>query len=349
MIYIDTSRYNNTKKRTGVENYSFYLINELVKQDSDNITLISPKKIPLDVKQIIIPFRRLWTQIRLSWEILRNKKIDNLFVPSHVLPIIHPKKSTITIHDVAWKHIPESYGFLSKKYLEWGTKYAVKHARNIIVPSKVTKKDLVNFYKADAKKIHVISLGFTPSEIKTNDEEEMNILKSYQLKAKSYLLYLGRIEHKKNTDTLIKAFNIFAKENSDIKLVLAGSLGRGGKEILDSIPVNIKERIVITGYINEEKKHVLMKNAQCFIFPSRYEGFGIPLLEAMYYNLPIIASDIPTSKEVAENNAHFFNPSDAEELSRLMANSEKKGDYSKILETHTWEKTANKTLEIINS
>ncbi len=355
MIYIDASRYNNTKKRTGVENYSFYLINELVRQSPNDITLISPKKIPLDVKQITIPFRRLWTQIRLSWEIIRNKEIDNLFVPSHVLPLIHPKKSTITIHDVAWKHVPESYGFLSKKYLEWGTKYAVKHAKNIIVPSEVTKKDLVHFYCRDAKfriyanKIHVIPLGFQEPGIKVSEQEENAILKSYNLQPKTFFLYIGRVEHKKNTDTLINAFKIFTKENPDIKLVLAGSLGRGGKEILDLITTDIKDRIIICGYINEEEKHVLMKNAQCFIFPSLYEGFGIPLLEAMHYNLPIIASDIPTSKEVAGNKVQFFNPSDIEELAKLMLNNNKETHYSNILESHTWEKSAKQTLKIINN
>lgn len=347
MIYIDASRYNNTKKRTGVENYSYFLINELIKQAPDNITLISPKKIPLDVKQLIIPFRRLWTQIRLSLEILRNKKIDNLFVPSHVLPIIHPKNSTITIHDVAWKHIPESYGFLSKKYLNWGAKYAVKHAKNIIVPSEASKKDLIHFYKASANKIHVIPLGFIHPAIKTNDEEEAQILKSYQLKTKNYQLFVGRIEHKKNTDTLIKAFKIFAKKNPDTKLVLAGSLGRGGKEILDSISADIANRIIITGYINEKEKHVLMKNAHCFIFPSRYEGFGIPLLEAMHYKLPIIASKIPTSEEIAMHNAQFFEALDANELAKLMEKDDFAIDHSDTLKKYSWEKAASQTLKVI--
>ena len=108
MLYIDASRYNNTEKRTGVENYSFFLINELARIAPNDITLISPKKADLNLKQIVIPFPRLWTQIRLSWEIFRNKKIDNLFVPSHVMPIIHPDNTTITIHDVAFRRFPVS-------------------------------------------------------------------------------------------------------------------------------------------------------------------------------------------------------------------------------------------------
>jgi glycosyltransferase involved in cell wall biosynthesis len=355
MLYIDASRYNLTDKRTGVENYSFFLINELAKLTPDNITLISPKKIPLDVKQIIIPFPRLWTQIRLSWEITRNKKIDNLFVPSHVLPLIHPKNSTITIHDVAWRHEPKSYGFLSKLYLNWGAKYAVKHAKKIIVPSEVTKKDLINFYKCDSQKIHVIPLGFEPPDIPTTTDEERGILKTYNLQPTTYNLFIGRIERKKNTDTLIKAFELFTKNSSDIKLVLVGFPGRGGKKILDSIPNGLKDRIIITGYISEKEKDVLMKNALCFIFPSRYEGFGIPLLEAMHYKLPIIASRIPTSYEIAKENALFFETSDAEELAKLMNKittdeSVRKmiiNKHADTLKKYSWQKAAQQTLELI--
>lgn len=354
MLYIDASRYNNTRQRTGVENYSFFLINELIKLASDNITLISPKKIPLDVRQITIPFPRLWTQIRLSWEILRNKKIDNLFVPSHVLPLIHPKNSSITIHDVAWRHEPKSYGFLSKLYLNWGAKYAVKHAKKIIVPSDTTKKDLINFYKCSSDKIHVIPLGFQPPKINIDEDEAKSIIGNWSLGIGHYFLYLGRIERKKNTDTLIKAFELFTQSNPDIKLVLAGFAGRGGREILNSIPDNIKDKIVITGYISEKEKNVLMKNALCFVFPSRYEGFGIPLLEAMHYNLPIIASRIPTSYEIAKENALFFEIPDTEDLARLMDKIMNKNvreiivsKHADTLKEYSWEKAAQQTLKIL--
>lgn len=346
MLFIDASRYNNTKKRTGVENYSYFLINELIKLDPE-ITLISPKKININIKQITIPFPRLWTQIRLSWEVLRNKKINNLFIPSHLLPLISPKNSCLTIHDVAWKHVPKSYGFLSKLYLEWGTKFAVKHAKKIITPSEVTKNDLIKFYNADAKKINVIPLGFEKNKISVSENEKNTIIENY-------FLFLGRLEHKKNTDTLIKAFSSFAENNKDVKLVLAGSTGRGGKEIINNIPEKLKERIIITGYVSEKQKHVLLKNALCFIFPSRYEGFGIPLLEAMSYDLPIIASNIPTSKEIAKENAWFFETEDSNELFKLMEkviNQNNKENliinHQKTLEKYSWKKCATKTLEVL--
>jgi hypothetical protein len=188
MIYIDASRYSNTEKRTGVENYSFHLINELARLAPKGITLITPRKIDLPVKQIIIPFPRLWTQVRLSLEVLRNKKIDNLFVPSHVLPLIAPKNSTITIHDVAFKHHPESYGLLSRWYLDYGARQAVKRAKRIIVPSDTTKLDLIHLYKANPDKIAVIPLGFSPSEVKVTDTEAKKIIRHWKLDIGHYFL-----------------------------------------------------------------------------------------------------------------------------------------------------------------
>ena len=198
MIYIDASRVGEGAQRTGVENYSFHLIKALAKLAPNEITLISPKKIDLPVPQIVIPFPRLWTQVRLSLECWWNPKITNLFVPSHLIPIAHPKKTAITIHDVAFKRFPKAYGWLSRKYLDWGTSFAVRHAQRIIVPSDTTQKDLVEFYKADPAKITVIPLGFEPSPLKLTLKDEERVLGKYRLTAKRFFLFLGRIESKKN-------------------------------------------------------------------------------------------------------------------------------------------------------
>jgi len=355
MIYIDASRYTNTEFRTGVENYSHFLINELIKLHKNEITLISPKKINLNIKQITIPFPRLWTLARLSWEIWRNKKINNLFIPSHVLPLIYPKRTTITIHDVVFKYSPKSYSFASRMYLNWAAKFAIKHAKNIVVPSEATKNDLIKFYKANSKKIHVIPNGFSPQKITVSKKEEDEIISKFKLKKRKYFLYVGRIEHKKNTDTLIKAFEKFTKQDYEITLVLVGFPGHGGKEIIQNIPKHIKKRIILTGYVSDLEKEALLKNCICFIFPSRFEGFGIPLLEAMHANVPIIASNISTSKEIAKDVALFFEKENSVELSKLMQKitnnkklrSEYKQNYDKILKKHTWNLHANKVYNLI--
>jgi len=353
MIFIDASRYSNTSQKTGVENYSFFLINELVRLAPSEITLISPRKINLPVPQIVIPFKRLWTQFRLSLTVIKNKKINNIFIPSHVMPVIYPENTTITIHDVAFKRFPKSYGRLSRWYLSWGTKFAVKHAKTIIVPSMTTKEDLIKFYKADHKKIHVIPLGY--KSIKRTDEKfRVSRLKYYGLESKKYFLFLGRVEAKKNISTLIKAFQSVSSEFPDIKLVLAGKTGVGGDEILKSAK---DKRIVATGYVTDADKEALLMNSLCFVFPSLFEGFGLPLLEAMDTGIPIIASKIPTSYELAKQNALFFKPFDTDALAHFMKmvitdeNLKKKltANHSETLKKYSWKRCAKETLSLLKT
>lgn len=353
MIYIDASRYNNTDRRTGVENYSYFLINELVRLTPDQITLISPRKVDLPVPQITIPMKRLWTQIRLSWEVLKNKKIDNLFVPSHVMPIIHPRNTTITIHDVVFKRFPKSYGKLSRWYLNWGTKFAVKNAKRIIVPSHTTKKDLVKFYKANPNKITVIPLGIAPQIIKTDEQEVKNKMRKYHIKPQKYFLFIGRIETKKNVKTLINAFSAISEKYPDIKLVLVGKAGVGSQKILKA--AQNSQNIIVTKYVKEMTKQILLENCLCFVFPSIYEGFGLPLLEAMQADVPIIASKIPTSYDIAKQNALFFETRSSKDLVHQMEVMIRHSDlreklmahHHETLKQYSWKKCAKETLKTL--
>ena len=354
LLYIDASRYGNTTQKTGVENYSYHLIRTLAQLAPSEIILIAPGKVDLDVPQITIPFPRLWTQVRLSWEVWQNKAIDNLFVPSHLMPLIHPKRTTITIHDVAFKRFPQSYGLLSRWYLDWGTKFAVKNAWKIIVPSETTKKDLIEFYQADPSKIVVIPLGFESESKPLHPEQSAQVLDRFGLKAKHYFLFLGRIESKKNIQTLIEAFSALSPRCPGIQLALAGKLGVGGESILKLVK---NPDIVVTGYVDEVAKQALLENALCFVFPSLFEGFGIPLLEAMAANLPILASKIPSSWEVAKDNALFFEAEDDEVLAGLMEKVATQEpfravmvqNHAKTLERFSWKRCAEETLRVLKT
>ncbi|QQR83676.1 glycosyltransferase [Candidatus Peregrinibacteria bacterium] len=213
MIYIDASRYNNTDRRTGVENYSYYLINELVRSHGDDITLIAPRSIDLNVPQIVIPFPRLWTQLRLSWYLLWNRAVCTLFVPSHVIPLITARCTITTVHDVAFKRFPDSYSRWSRWYLDWGVRRAVKKAKAIITPSQATKEDLIRFYKADDAKIQVIPLGFERMNDSTEDarlSQGFAARLPQDLAPKSYFLFIGRIETKRTWALWCALLGIFS-------------------------------------------------------------------------------------------------------------------------------------------
>lgn len=354
MIFVDASRYSSCLNRTGVENYSYYLINEMAQMKPDQITLISPKKVDLKIPQVIIPFPRLWTHIRLSIYIFLNRRVNYLFIPSHVMPIIYPKNVIITIHDVAFKRFPEVYSKVSRWYLDWAARFAVKNAAKIITPSQVTKDDLVQFYQADSEKITVIPLGFN-SPLKPNKKEE-STLGYYELVPQKYFLFVGRIEAKKNIKTLVRAFRKFLNKDPNYKLVLAGKPGVGYEDILLEME-DIKSNIVLTGYIDDTSKNQLMNHALCFVFPSLFEGFGLPLLEAMSFNLPIIASDIPSSREVIDNHAMFFPVLDENALYDCMSQiAEKEGlrnklikGYSEHLKRYSWKRCAEHTWKALVS
>ena len=152
ILGIDASRYGYSEA-TGVEWYSYHLLNELIpllgREHRTEVRLYSPRDfklntdIPFNVKKKIIRAKRLWTVLRLSFELIW-RPVDVLFVPSHTLPLVFPKKSVITIHDVAFKHFKKCYSFFQFRMLDQSTKKAVRRAWRIIVPSEATKKDLID-------------------------------------------------------------------------------------------------------------------------------------------------------------------------------------------------------------
>ena len=185
-----------------------------------------------------------------------------------------------------------------------------------------------------------------------NPQQTKDILEKYHLKPKAYFLFIGRIETKKNIQTLVRAYHELSKTHPDTKLVLAGKTGRGGNEIL----IRLHNRnIVVTGFVSELEKQVLLKNCLSFIFPSQYEGFGLPLLEAMQAKAPIIASKIPSSLELVKENALFFKPQDVKILIKHMETMVNEPDLVKKLTAkhqkqaskYTWKRCAEQTWKVL--
>jgi glycosyltransferase involved in cell wall biosynthesis len=382
LIGIDASRANR-KFKGGTEWYSYYLIKELAKIDSKNQYILYTDK-PLEggladlttedysdepvkinsqgwqeikspfgnfrVKVLKWPFTYLWTQIRLSYEMLVHR-VDILFVPAHTLPIIHPKKSIVTIHDIGFERQSQLYspdkigptdGLISKvfnfsvglftrgklrpnviSHHSWSTKFALKNAKIIISVSEFTKQEMVEFYKADAGKIKVVKNGFNNQLYRPiNDQEKIKqVLSKYDITA-PYIFYAGRLEKKKNTAKLVEAYAIMRQKFGNIKhkLVLVGKAGLGFDEVKYVInEFDIEDDVIITGWVPEEDMPYIYNGASLFVFPSFYEGFGIPLLEAMASGVPIAASNTASIPEIAKNSALLFDPEDKDDMAGKMA------------------------------
>lgn len=333
------------------------------------------------------PFDSFWTLGRLSLEMLF-KAPDVLFVPAHGLPFFSPRRSVNTIHDLAFLRDKNLYrcdkiktshayyrGFVnflvkivtlgkyrasSLDYLYWSTKFALKKASKIIAVSNFTKQEIENFYpKVKSKKIQVIHNGYNSELYRLSDSEEKNneVLFKYGLE-KPFFLYAGRLEKKKNTPILIEALSIVRENYPEVKekLVLIGNASFGYDEVKFMIEeYDLEREILMPGWVDEADMPYIFASASAFIFPTRYEGFGIPLLQAMACGLPIAVSDIPVLHEVAADVALYFDPNDscsiALAMKSLVLDSALREDLkAKGLERvkdFDFEKCARETLEVL--
>lgn len=358
IIGIDASRYQHMRP-TGVEFYSDEIIDGLLplikKQKKHEVRFYTPKKlkgIPAKM-QCVLPFRHLWTRRHLSRELKKNP-VDVLFVPSHVFPKNHPKKSYITIHDVAFREFPDAYSAFQYFYLHLSTKYAVKNGCKIIVPSTATKRDLEKYYNADPEKIVVIPHGFRPKKYDLNVDKERRLLKNFYLRKNDpYILFVGRLETKKNLARLVQAFAKFRQKYPDWRLILGGGRGVGFRAILKALEKEqILSHVIMPGYLTENEKMALLKNAQIFAFPSLSEGFGFPILEAASLGTPVLASRIPALLDFQEIVDVFVDAKDPDSIAEgldMLARKRFVPQKSTLVSAYSWKKAAKEVWEILTS
>jgi len=359
LIGIDASKVVKPFK-TGTETYSVEIIKALAKIDRQNDYLLYTPK-PLDnklpdlgknFKVKILPFGKFWTQIRLSLEMLSHKP-DILFIPAHTLPLIFPQKTVVTLHDLGFKHFPELYSRSDIYYHNWAMDHSVKHAYRILTDSEFTKKDLMFNYTLDPTKISVVPLGY--------DEKTFRPPASKSLRRKPYLFYIGRLEEKKNIVGMIKAYAILRQEKGiRHQFILAGRPGFGYEKIKEAIaklPSEIQRDVIELGYVDQKTYINYLKNASILFFCTFFEGFGLPLLEAMASGVPVVASNCTSIPEITGKAAVLVDPTKhfemAVALSRVIHNKGlQKALISKGLtraSLYSWEKTAKKTLEILEN
>jgi len=364
IIGIDGSR-AFIKNRTGIEEYSYQVIKHLIKElgnehqiflyvrSGQEIDFELPKK--WEIKKINWP--RLWTQGGLALEMMFHP-VDALFIPAHTVPWKHPENTIVTIHGLEYEICPEAYSFWERLYMRISIKNSCRWAKKIIAVSENTKKDLVDLYKVSDDKIKVIYEGYNRNfqfrisnfESKPNDQI-----------SKPYLLFIGRLEERKNIISILDAYKIL-KERYNIphQLILAGNLGYGYKNIKLKIRnlleiKNSKLEIIELGYITENKKWELLSGADIFIFPSLYEGFGIPILEAQNQGVPVVTSNISSIPEVAGESALLVDPKNsqdiAEAVQKIISDEDLKKDLiAKGLENvkrFSWDKCAKEIVKIL--
>jgi glycosyltransferase involved in cell wall biosynthesis len=305
---------------TGTEIYSQRLIQALLTLESPHrfrlyLRSTSPADTFPGAELRVIPFPRLWTHLRLSWE-MAHRPPDVLFVPAHVLPLIHPRVSLATVHDLGYLHFPEAHPWRQRLYLDLSTRWNARTAAHLLADSEATKADVVAHYGTPLDKITVAYPGRDERLAPVRDPPAIEAVKARYGIVGDYFLYLGTLQPRKNLGRLIAAFAALPPEPI---LVLAGKRGWLYEDLFAQVRhLSLAGRVLFPGYVPDEDKAALLSGALAFVFPSLYEGFGLPLLEAQACGCPVITSATSSTPEVAGNAALLVNPSDTEAIAAAM-------------------------------
>ena len=379
LIGIDASR-AATWKRTGTENYSLNLIRHLLALESGHRYRLYFNRLPTiepcgaivapcaatvalfpltaDLELRVMPFPRLWTHLRLSWEMARQPP-DVLFVPAHVLPLVHPHPSVVTVHDLGYLYYPRAHRLLDRLYLDLSTRYNARAASRIIAISQATKDDLVQHYGTEPDKITVIHSGCDETMQPVEDEAIVERVKARYGIPGDYVLHVGTLQPRKNLGRLLEAYALArkqAKRGETPCLVIAGSKGWLYDQIFQKVKrLGLEAEVIFPGYVSQDDLPALLSGARLFVFPSLYEGFGLPVLEAMACGTPVLCSNVSSLPEVAGDAALLVDPLDvksmAEAMNRLLQDE---GLRSQLVERgyrrvrqFSWERCARETLAVL--
>ncbi len=332
LIGIDASR-ANAHERTGTEWYSYYLIQALKKFQIPGLEYVLYSKkflrdgleeFPQGWSGKILGWKhqRAWNQLRLSYELWKHP-VDLLFQPTHTLPLFRPKRVVTTLHDVGFERFPKLYTPAELRYHRHSARLAVKAANRILTVSEFSKREIVEFYKVPAERITVTPLAVDTAKYHAGitADEKGAVLQKYRL-SPPFFLYVGRIEEKKNIVNLLHAFAIFKGwrgVGDPLKLLLAGNLGHGKERIMKEIAARgLAEHVIMPGYIPEDDVPGLMASATALVFPSNYEGFGLPILQAQACGTPVITSDAASMPEVAGEGALYVKPQEPDDIAEKM-------------------------------
>lgn len=278
------------------------------------------KRLPNYTVRKIAP-ARFWTQLKLPGE-LRKDRPDILWMPLQTVPYRMPKgiKVVATIHDVAFRFFKKHFPLKDYVLLNLFTENAVQTADRIIAVSENTKRDLVKTYGVPGDKITVVYHGYDSSLFNMERAQDITkiaeVMKKYKIEHE-YILYAGAIQPRKNLSTLIKAFGILKQkcEFKNLKLVIAGSNAWRHEAVYEEAErASFSGDIIFTGTYETEDLPQLLGGAEAFIFPSLYEGFGIPLLEAMASGVAVISADNSSLPEVGGDAPIYFKAEDFKEL-----------------------------------
>jgi len=360
-------------ERTGIGNYTFHLIQNLLRVDKKNEYVIFlnsyTKEIPdyaflsqenAKVKHYRIPgplLIKLWKYLHIPPIDFLIGKVDVFHSPASYIPPQMRGFRVTTIHDIYFMRNPESCEKLGGKFLLSTLPRILSKMDKIIVPSFFTKNEITALLKIPEEKIVVIYEGVDHSIYHSYYNEIIldGILKEYCL-PQNYILFVGTIEPRKNVEGLLLAYKRLQElVHNPPKLVIVGRRGMDSEKVFELVmQLNIYKDVIFTGYIPQEHLPLIYRNSLIFVYPSFYEGFGLPVLEAMTCGVPVIISDNSALVEIAGEAGVIVDSNNyyqmAEKMRELITSHRLREDLQKrafdVSRRYSWDLTAKKTIKV---
>jgi glycosyltransferase involved in cell wall biosynthesis len=303
--------------------------------------------------------RIAWEHIRLPRYIINNKADFIYHAPGYILPYNCPVPSVVTVHDLIAIKYPLWCQYESEWYFRLFFRKGIEQANKIIAVSHTVKTDIIETYAVDPEKIEVVYHGISNAFRKINDKEKLAAVASKYNLPDQYLLFVGNLEPKKNIVNIIRAFHQLMNEPGfNHKLVIVGRKGWKYESIFKVVnDLNLQKDIFFTGYVPLEDLPSIYSMATVFVFPSLYEGFGLPVLEAMACGLPVITSNRGALPEISGDSAIHVDPTNINDIAEAISGvvSDRilreelavKGLYR--ASKYNWNETAKNTLKVYTS
>ena len=350
------------RQRGGIGWYTYCLTTSLARIDSNNTYILyrdtSAKlfdALPINQPNFSIVAIPRW---RMRHQAHRDA-IDIFHGTNYKLPAYGKCGNIITVHDLALDKFPQhSKKLFGQRWAAWRSRLVFARANRLIAVSHNTAHDLHEHYKIPLDKISVVHHGGILRETAESTRTTLELLKQqYRLCGDRYILHVGGGEPRKNIGTLLEAYALLGDLRKHYKLVFIGTMGRWLNRIMQRIrQLALDHDVVITGYVPYPQLVTFYKHAAAFVYPSLYEGFGIPLLEAMERATPVITSNTSSLPEVVGDAAIMVDPLQPSELAqsirRVLTDSKLSNDLRQKglirASQFSWERTASNTLAVYN-
>ncbi|MDP4145740.1 MAG: glycosyltransferase family 1 protein [Bacillota bacterium] len=340
----------------GIGRYSYelakavYLLNEIefkivIREEDEAIFQFAKREDLIIAKGISNSKQRnYYEQFVLPQKIYKTYPNAIIHYPDSMAPIFAKNKIIITVHDLAFKSVRGGFTWKTTLWKNIITNLSIKKADKVIAITNFTKNEILKFYKIDINKISVVYNGFNDFSKDNIDYDKISsgIL---SLEKDRYILTVSTISPRKNMDGLLKAFN-FIKNRTDCNLVICGKDGWLYDDVYKLVDeLGLSERVIFTGGVNDNELMYLYKSAKTFVYPSFYEGFGLPPLEAMSYGIPVAVSNVTSMPEVLGDSAIYFSPYNVKEIGNSILECMNLKNKKTFKNEYSWDRCARELIK----